>query len=405
MFTGVLAGVLPAWALSSFKPVEVLKNLSNIKLFGGSGFRKTLIVLQFTLSLIITIFTVTFFKQFNYTANADPGFKRDNILTIQLQGADHQILANEIAHLNGVELASAASNNPGHSSSGRIQVKKQTGDQPIAMDYFDVDKNFISNLNLSLLAGKTFDETKSSGEESDVILNETSLSLLKLKSPAEAVGQMIVLNDSTYVRVTGVIKDFYFRGLDQRIAPMLLRNRPQEFSVLNVSTTSTNNKALIQSIEKIWKKSNPHQPFEYSWLKDELYQKKSAWGTISMLGFLAIIAITLACLGLLGMVVYNTETRKKEIGIRKVMGASVAEIITLLSKNFLKLVMISGLIALPVSYVLCYMFLNIFANRINLGFGLLAFSFIGMLLLSLLTIGSQIYRVAISNPVNSIRAE
>jgi putative ABC transport system permease protein len=124
-----------------------------------------------------------------------------------------------------------------------------------------------------------------------------------------------------------------------------------------------------------------------------------------MLGFLAIITITLACMGLLGMVVYNTETRKKEIGIRKVMGASVAAIMTLLSRNFMRLVIIAGLIALPISYGLSYFFLNIFANRINIGFGILTVSFLGMLLLSLITIGSQIYKVAIANPVDALKSE
>ena len=186
---------------------------------------------------------------------------------------------------------------------------------------------------------------------------------------------------------------------------MVLRNRPQEFKFLHVKTTTAGDKSVMGAVEQTWKRLQPLKAFEATWLYDEIHERKGAWGTVSMLGFLAIVTITLACMGLLGMVVYNTETRKKEIGIRKVMGASVPAIMGLLSKNFMKLVLIAGLVALPVSYGLSYFFLTMFANRISIGFGILSISFVSMLLLSLITIGSQIYNVAVANPVNALRAE
>lgn len=404
IFTGVLAGALPAWALSSFKPVEVLKNLANIKLFGSNGLRKVLIVVQFALSLIIIIFTVTFFKQFDYMATGDPGFNVKNIINIPLQGSDHQLLRQKIAQLKGVENISATSSNFGGSASGSVMVSQSPEAEPITMEYYDVDHNFINNMRLQLLAGSSFVEN-STGTETQVIISESARKILKFNSPGEAIGQAIEIEDSIRVQVAGVIKDFYYRGLETPYAPLVLRNRRGEFKHLHVKSTIQGDKNLLASIETLWKSTNPNKPFDGTWLYDDFHERKGAWSTTSMLGFLAIITITLACLGLLGMVVYNTETRKKEIGIRKVMGASVPAIMSLLSRSFIKLVMLAGVIALPVSYALSYFFLLMFANRISIGFGTLALCFSGMLLISLLTIGSQIYKVAISNPVNALKVE
>jgi putative ABC transport system permease protein len=152
-------------------------------------------------------------------------------------------------------------------------------------------------------------------------------------------------------------------------------------------------------------KKQSRRPFTGSWLNEDQFKRQAAGDTVSMLAFLAFMTITIACLGLLGMVIYNTETRRKEIGIRKVMGASVAAIISLLSKSFLKLVVIAGLIAVPIGYVLGFMFLHIFANRTTIGVGEVLFSFLGLLILVLITISSQIFRVATANPVESLRTE
>jgi len=404
IFTGLLAGALPAWALSAFNPVEVLKNLSNIKLFGSNGLRKGLIVIQFALSLIIVVFTLTFFNQFKYLANGYAGYNVRNIINISLTGADHKLFANDLARLKGVESISATSANFGRDAAGSVGVKSARDKDPLRMEYYDVDPNFIKNMRLTLVAGNTFDHN-TTDKESQVIISEIAQQILQFKSPSDAIGQMIWLNDTTPVQVAGVLKNFYYRGLETQYGPLVLRHRPEQFKYLHIKTSTAGDKLMMASVEKIWKKNNPLKSFEATWLYDEIYERKGAWDQVSILGFLAIITITLACMGLLGMVVYNTETRKKEIGIRKVMGASVPAIMGLLSKNFLRLVMIAGLIALPISYGLSYFFLNIFANRISIGFGILAFSFMGMLLLSLGTIGSQIYKVATANPVKALRSE
>ena len=404
VFTGILAGALPAWALSSFKPVEVLKNLANIKLFGSTGLRKGLIIFQFALSLIIIVFTITFHKQFSYMANGDPGYNLKNIVNISLQGADHKLLANHIAHLKGVESISAASTNLGRSTSGDVLVRPAKDKDRIGMEFYDVDANFIQNMRLTRLAGKSFGQN-TSDRESSIVISDLARKILQFKSPAEAIGKVILIDDTTEVSIAGVIRDFYYRGLETPFGPLVLRNRPGNFKFLHVKTTTASNKEMMKSIERAWKQAEPLKPFQATWLYEEVKERKGAWSTVSMLGFLAIITITLACMGLLGMVVYSTETRRKEIGIRKVMGAGVPAIITLLSKNFMKLVLVAGLIALPVSYVTSYFFLNIFANRISIGMGIIGSSFLIMIVLSLVTIGSQIYKVASANPVHALRTE
>jgi putative ABC transport system permease protein len=207
------------------------------------------------------------------------------------------------------------------------------------------------------------------------------------------------------VQIAGVIKDFYHRGVDMPYRPLLLRYQPEELRFLQVRTEAGQPDALIAQMQAIWKKYNPGESFSWSWWKDDQFKGKNALSTVSMLAFLAFMAITIACLGLLGIVIYNTETRRKEIGIRKVLGAGVTALVLLLSKKFLKLVIIAGCIAIPVSYLAGYFFLNIFANRISPGLGIMLSGFAGILALAMATIGAQVYKVAAANPVNSLRTE
>ena len=385
--------------------MDVLKNLSNIKLFGSNGLRKTLIVTQFALSLVIIIFTITFFRQFRYMATADPGFNAHNVLTIPLQGSDPDLLRNQLASVPGIYIMAASSNSLGHESSGSVSMKKAPGIDPVYMEYYDVDPGFFNLMKLPFLSGQSFSGGVADGTETEVVISLASVQALSLGNPAAAVGQRLWIEDSIPVRVAGVIKNIYHRGMETPYRPLVFRYRPQKFTLLNLRTYKADDKNLVASVSAAWRKLNPHQDFPGTWLYDELYARKSAWGTISMLGFLALISITLAGLGLLGMVVYHAETRRKEIGIRKVMGASVQAIIQLLSKSFLRLVVWAGMIALPVSYLLGTIFLRLFANRTSMGWEVLVTAFLAILVFSLLIIVSQVYKVAAGNPVESLKVE
>lgn len=406
LFAGVLAGIIPAITLSTFKPVEVLKNLANVQLFGRNGLRKVLIVFQFSLSLVVIIFMLVFNKQFHYMATADYGFNRDRIINIPLQGTNYRLLKNEIAAISGVERVSATSDNLGKSASGTLNVKQLPADVAIHMRYYDVDENFVDNMQLKMIAGDALSPNVND-EEKAVLINEKALAALKIPIASDAIGKTIMLDDSIKVQVAGVIKDFHFEGFENTIKPMVFRNRERSFNYMNVKTSVSEADAasLIASVKSTWKKMNPNQALSYDWFDRQFYESKLASGTVSMLGLLSMMGITIACLGLLGMVVYTVEGRIKEISIRKVLGASVATIMRLLSKSFLKLVLLSMLIAAPIGWICGYAFLQIFAVRVSIGAGILTLACGAVLLMALLVIGSQVIKVAKANPANNLRAE
>jgi len=404
--TGIIAGAMPAWILSSFRPVQVLKNLANVKLFGRAGFRKTLTVIQFSLSLVIIIFMMVFGKQFNYMATADYGFNRTNIISLPLQGADYNLLKTQVASVSGVSRVAGISTFPGRSASGIVIVRKQPAGDGVKAGFFDVDENYIPNMQLHLVAGSNFTAATDTGERK-ILVNETALHALNIKSPVDAIGKTIYLDDSTQVQVAGVIKDFHFEGFERPILPMVLRNREKNFNYLAIKTNTTAEQAgpLAAQLQAVWKQVNPQQPFSYDWFDRSFIESKAATGTVSILGFLAFIAITIACLGLLGMVIYTTETKVKEVSIRKVMGARIQDILKLLATGFVRLIVLSIFIAAPIGWLLGYFFLSIFAVRVSIGVGLVVLASTGMLLLALLVICSQLYKMASANPVNGLRAE
>ena len=406
LFAGLLAGIIPAITLSAFKPVEVLKNLANVQLFGRNGLRKVLIVFQFSLSLVVIIFMLVFNKQFHYMATADYGFNRHRIINIPLQGANYRLLKNGIAAISGVERVSATSDNLGRSASGSVNVKQQPADEAIHMRYYDVDENFADNMQLKMIAGDALSPTVND-EEKTVLINEKALAALKIPTAPDAIGKTILLDDSIKVQVAGVIKDFHFEGFENTIKPMVFRSREKAFNYMNVKTSvdEADAASLIASVKSTWKKMNPNQALSYDWFDRQFYESKLATGTVSMLGLLSMMGITIACLGLLGMVVYTVEGRIKEISIRKVLGAGVATIMKLLSKSFLKLVLLSMLIAAPIGWICGYLFLQIFAVRVSIGVGILTLACGAVLLMALLVIGSQVIKVAKANPANNLRAE
>jgi putative ABC transport system permease protein len=402
IFCGLLAGSLPAWLLSSFRPVDVLKSLATVKLLGGRGFRNVLTVIQFALALVITIFTTVAARQFRFLATADPGFTRSQIIKIPLQGADPLFTRAELSRVATVQSIAATSVMPGRNASGQASIRFDGSADPLRMDCIDVDGNFFDVMGLKLVAGTHF-AGEWAGREREVVLNETALKPFHL-SAAEAVGTMVTLGDSVRVRIAGVVRDFHFQGMAVQIAPLLFRNRPAAFRFLAVKTVGTDDDAMA-GIRNAWVRIQPQTPFEGTWYAEALAERQGARGTVSMLGFLAFMSITIACLGLLGMVIYQTETRRKEIGIRKVMGASVAVIVRLLSARFLRLVLIAGLIALPLGYLLGMMFLQVFPTRVSPGLTGPLFAFVGLFFAALLTIGSQVVRMAKANPVRSLRSE
>lgn len=404
VLTGILAGIIPAWALSSFQPAKVLRNMVDIKLFGGLGLRKSLIVIQFTLSLTAIIFFVTVYRQFAYKEAFNMGFSRDNILNVPLADADFQLMKDRMMQVKGVEMITASSGTlgvPRHS--GFLKVKTAMNGSPMEIGYYAGDADFLKVMRLKLLAGSGFPPTLSRDHEQYVIVNEQMVKAMNLKSPSDAIGKTVWLTDSSMVSVIGVIKDFNYQPIEAPVFPMAIRFVPDQFRQLQVLVNTKDKETLMAGIKAAWLEMHPNETFSAEWMSDLMYEKTSGKEPVSGLAILVLMITVIAALGLLGVVSYTTFTRRKEIGVRKVMGAGVSGLILLLSRNYLRLILLAGAIALPLGYLGSVLFLRIFANRISIGFFTLAGSFLALLCIALLAIVSQTWRAATSNPVDVLR--
>ncbi|PZR26081.1 MAG: hypothetical protein DI535_15495 [Citrobacter freundii] len=406
LFTGLLAGIAPAWTLSAFQPLRVLKNLSTARIFGKISLQKTLVVFQYSLSLVIIIFLVTFYRQFAFMGSADPGFKRDNVLVIPLKGTKAAIASQKIAAVSGVQNVTAMSSMfTGHFSGLSTNAWMSDPQQTIKLNTLFTAASFIPAMNLELLAGRNFQSRSDSAKENEIIINTRAMQMLGVTAAGQAIGKSIFVNDSTKLEVIGVIKDFAYENVGKPIDPLCLRNNEAACNFLLVDAGNSDHKAITSRIKAAWSEAAPKTDTEFSWLNEDLERNNSQTATVSLLGYLAFIALSIATLGLLGLVIFSVETRRKEIGIRKVAGASKTQVVRLLSRGYIKLLLIAGAIAVPIGHVMGFLFLQNFASRVDyaLFYGMMCFLF--LLFIGLVTIISQTYKASLENPVNSLRTE
>lgn len=405
LFTGLLAGSAPAWILSSFKPLRVLKNLSTARILGKVNLQKSLIVFQYSLSLVVIIFLLVFYKQFSFMANADPGFKRDNVMVVPLNGRNEAIAAQQLASLSGVQSVSATSaiftkRFNGMNTPAWLSNKKDG----INLNYYYATSDFITNMHFTIVAGTNFPPNNDIKSEKYILLNEKAATALGFKSFAAAVGSNVWIDDSTQLLVTGVLKDFHYEGAGRSIDPLAIRSRKDAYGYLYVNMAG-DKKTLSAKAQAILNDNSKLEPVEVSWLSDEMERSNSQSATISLLGYLGFIALAIATLGLLGLVTYTVEARHKEISVRKVIGASSRQLVKMLSKGFVKLLLIAGLIAMPIGWFLAIMFLQNFSYRVQFDFVNVLMCFLFLLGIGLFTIISQTYKAAVANPVDSLRSE
>ena len=404
--TGLLAGLLPARVLSSFQPAQVLRSQTGLRVFKGITLRKSLIVAQFSISLLAMITLLAMALQQDYMATADYGFQRKNILTIPLNGLQSGRLSTDISRLAGVERVSATGALFGdHGDEFQMVHRQKAGGDSSAAFVFAADANLVPTTELTVLAGQNLPMSVSDSASRMVLINEEAVQKFKLGMPGTAVGQTLWLNDSTEVQIAGVLKDFKFTTLVWKIQPLLLRYQPSEFRYLTVKVVGNDPEAIKSNIARIWKRQNPYEPFNGQWYDDFLHDRHSHTDDINFMALLIGLAVSIACLGLLGMVTYTTELRTKEVGVRKVMGARVDQVVWLLSWDFLKLLLIAGTIALPLGYLAGSFFLMTFTYHVSLGLGALSLCFGTLLLLGGLTIGWRTYKTALTNPAKSLRSE
>jgi len=407
VITGLLAGCYPALYLSGFKPVKILKGKLQSSL-AETVSRKGLVVFQFTLSIILIISVLVVYQQIQYIQKTNPGYNKDNVIRFNTEGKmlnNEESFMAELKKIPGVVNASFTFNNMVGRNFGTYGLDWE-GKDPNASIYFEgfgVDYDFIETMGMEIIAGRNFG--RSFGDEvNKIILNETSVKLMGLKDP---IGKTIRLNDRPH-QIIGVVKDFHFESLHEPVKQsyMKLTGGNNTWNKMMVRIRAGHQKETIAAIQRFYESFNPGFPFDFNFL-DEAYQKQYLTETrVGVLSrYFAGLAILISCLGLFGLAAFTAQRRQKEIGIRKVVGASVQNITTMLSKDFLKLVLIALLVAFPASWLAMHEWLQSFAYRINIGAGVFIIAGLSVMVITLLTISYQAIRAALANPVKSLRTE
>ncbi len=405
VMAGMLAGVFPARVLSGFEPAKVLRSHTGLRIIRGLSLRKSLIVAQFTISLVAMIALLTMIRQMDYMATGDYGFRRERILNLPINDVPAQRFINEMSRLAGVERVSATSGLFGSHGDWQSVKRSRSGPDSAQAFAWSVDHQFLPTMGLTLLAGQNLPATAADSSGRWVVLNEEAVKAFRLGTPHEAVGQSLWLNDGTDVLVAGVVSNFRFTSFAWSVKPLLLRSEPDQYRYVNVSVAAGAEEAVLTDVKRVWKQLSPYEPFAGQWYDDFLQERHTHSDDTNFMGLLIGLAFSIACLGLLGMVTYTTQTRVKEIGVRKVMGAEVSQLVWLLSRDFVILLIIAAAVALPLGYMAGYAFLFAFAYHVSIGFETLGLCVGVLLLLGSLTIGLRTYLAAQTNPVNSLRTE
>ncbi|MCD9017982.1 ABC transporter permease [Parachryseolinea silvisoli] len=397
VFVGMLAGALPAWILSAFQPARVLRGVGNHKLMGGISLRKALTVFQFSLSLVILVFLATFYRQFDYMANADVGFTTAGVALVPA-GSHPEAAETAFRTLPGVRGTALTSGSVG--ATNQVKVSRSNRDeQGLSMEYHSSTAEWMKMMELEIVAGSALPD-----HAQTVVVNQKAVAAFEFNGPDAAIGSVIYLQDSIPVTIAGVVKDFYIHGYGNPIPPLVLQNNRDKLQFIALKTEQAS-PALTAKLKEEWKKLNPSASFEPIWLDEEMRKGNDQSAEISLLGFLGFMTVTIASLGLLGLVVYTVETRRKEVSVHKILGASVGNVVSLLSTSFFRLLIVSGAIALPVGYLLSTIFLANFANRVSVGAADLTLCFAFLLTIGLVTILSQTWRAALEDPARNLRSE
>lgn len=406
LFAGTLAGSAPAWILSAFKPLRVFKNLSTARLFGKVSLQKTLIVFQYSLSLVVIIFLFVFYRQFTYLGKLDPGFKRENILIAETKDINVELVKQKLATVSGVKSVAASSASFTKRFNGMKSPVWLGGKKDIvSLKYYFADEDFVPTMQFGLLAGRNLPLSAPGSKEQYILLNQKAAQALGFTDPSTAVGQNLWINDSTQMEIAGILKNFRYENAGSPIDPLAFRLDRESSNILYIETVGDDKTAIEGRVKAVLTELKAAQPESVTWLADDIKKSNSQAATISLLGFLAFIALAIASLGLLGLVVYTVEVKRKDISVRKVIGASEIQIMRILSKGFIKLLLISGLIAMPIGWLLASMFIQIFTERTSFNLFHVVMCFLFLLGIGLFTILSQTYKAATANPVKNLRME
>ncbi len=411
MCIGILAGILPSIVLARLKAISVFRDASSVKLMKGLSLRKILIVLQFTTSIFLIIGSTIAYRQYKFALNFDMGFTTENVLNVSLQGNHSKLLMTEIEKLPEVSKISRSGMipNTGEIWSEEIKYKDPMDSADVFVNF--IDKNYFSTHEFTFLAGGSFPYDQEEGDAKFVVVDELLLKRFNIQDPHSAIGEIITVDrrlEDAKLEIVGVVKEFQYTKIHRESEPVaLIQGTPDDYMHLNLIVQSNDMVAFMDKLEDIWSEVDRVHPFEarfYDELIQEAYDDQAT--LFKIFGFLAFLAISIASMGLLGMAVFTTETRQKEISVRKVLGASKQNLMLILSKGFITMLIISAAIAMPLSYLFfTEMVMVDFVNRITIGPVELLSGVLIVFTIGILTIGWQTGKAAMTNPADMLRDE
>ena len=406
IFTGLLSGSYPALYLSGLKPSAALKG--KLQLTAAALLtRQGLVIFQFAFSAILIVAVLIIYKQIEYIQESNPGYKKDNVLYFETNGKlrnNIDFVIDEVKKIDGVANASSIDRELLGDLSytlGEFGWEGRNPKEVIKFQRADVNAGFIETLGIKMAAGRSFSK-QYGADTSNIIINEAGIKAMRLKDP---VGKIFKLwgND---MQIIGIIKDFHFESLHRKVGPMFIRYKPTHTNRIMVKIKAGKVKPVLEELQKFNTKYNPEYTFDYKFLDQDFQAQYVAETRVAILSrYFALLAIVISCLGLFGLATFTAEKRFKEIGIRKILGASEFNVIYILSKDFTKPVLISILIALPVGYLLGKNWLNSFAYRIDLKLWFFIVSGFLAFIISLATVFFQAFRAAKMSPIEAIKTD